>query len=385
MDTKAQFRLLFEKYIDGTITESESAVLKKALDLEEYNTNTEETIKNFFHSEQDDKTSEWLDKAEPIVDDTWRYLNKEVDKEGSINIRPFSRLYKYAAVALLLISLTIIGYYYKKEAIEQVTVNVPEIKPGSNRATLTFSDGKSIALSEEQSSLVVSDEGMTYGDGTGIPGASRVRTATVHTPRAGQYQVSLPDGTEVWLNAASSLSYPTTFEKDLRMVKVTGEVYFDVAKDAKRPFIVQTENQKIEVLGTSFNVNAYADQGKCLTTLIEGSLRVIATQNDQRIVIKPGQQAIVSESGEMDVVQVDVEEYTAWKDGAYMVNNLTLEQFAKQIERWYDVDVDMGNYKNYRLSATIRRDVKLKEVLDAITLRTKIKFVVKERRVSVAE
>lgn len=87
----------------------------------------------------------------------------------------------------------------------------------------------------------------------------------------------------------------------------------------------------------------------------------------------------------MDVVQVDVEEYTAWKDGAYMVNNLTLEQFAKQIERWYDVDVDMGNYKNYRLSATIRRDVKLKEVLDAITLRTKIKFVVKERRVSVAE
>ena len=385
MDAKAQFQLLFEKYLDGTITESESAALKNALDLEEYNTYTEETIADFFRAEQDGTTSEWLDKAEPIVDDTWRYLNKEVDKEILINIRPFSRLYKYAAVALLLISLTIIGYYYKKEAIEQVSVNVPDIKPGSNRATLTLNDGKSIALSEEQSSLVVSDEGMTYGDGTGIPGAIRVRTATVHTPRAGQYQVSLPDGTEVWLNAASSLSYPTTFEKDLRMVKVTGEVYFDVAKDAKRPFIVQTENQKIEVLGTSFNVNAYADQGKCLTTLIEGSLRVIAKQNDQRVVIKPGQQAIVSESGEMDVVQVDVEEYTAWKDGAYMVNNLTLEQFAKQIERWYDVDVDMGNYKNYRLSATIRRDVKLKEVLDAITLRTKIKFVVKERRVSVAE
>ncbi len=385
MDAKAQFRLLFEKYIDGTITEAELAVLKETLDIEEYNAYTEETISIFFQSEADDSDSEWLEKAQPIVDDTLMYLNKEFDNKVLITVRPFSSLYKYAAAVLLLISLSIAGYYYKRQVIEQIVVNVPDIKPGGNRATLTFGDGRSIALSEDQSALIVSGDGMSYSDGTGIPVTGSSQMATVRTPRAGQYQVSLPDGTEVWLNASSSLSYPTIFDRKRRVVQITGEVYFDVAKDSKRPFIVQTENQEIEVLGTSFNVNAYADQGNCLTTLIEGSLRVLTQQNNHSLIIKPGEQSIVSKGGEMSVIQVDAEEYAAWKDGVYMLSNLTLGQFAKHIERWYDVDVDMGQYKDYKLSATIRRDVKLKEVLDAITLRTKIKFVIKERRVSIAE
>ncbi|MFD2556467.1 FecR family protein [Sphingobacterium tabacisoli] len=384
MDNKAQFRLLFEKYINGTITDSESAVLKNTLDLEEYNTDTEETIAVFFHSEQDSVSSEWLDKAKPIVDDTWMYLNKDFDTEVVKRVRPISRLYRYAAAVLLAVSLTVVGYYYKKAVSEPSAIVSLDVEPGGNRATLTLGDGNSIALSEEQSALIVSEDGMSYGDGTGIP-VAHTEMATIRTPRAGQYQVSLSDGTEVWLNASSSLCYPVMFNGDRRVVQITGEVYFDVAKDNKRPFIVQTEDQEIEVLGTSFNINSYTNQENSLTTLIEGSLRVRAKQSNHSIIIKPGQQAIVSKAGEMKTIQVDAEEYAAWKEGVYIVNDLTLDQFGKYIERWYDVDVDMGKYKDDRLSATIRRDVKLKEVLDAITLRTKIKFVIKERRVSIAE
>ncbi|MBV2228038.1 MAG: FecR domain-containing protein [Sphingobacterium mizutaii] len=388
MEKNEQYRVLFHKYINDTLDKDELDLLTSMIDSEEYEEEMDACFREYFQFSDNNKDQENLKiKSVPIVEETWKQLNLKINEEHRVIEFPKHRIspfLKYAAAVLLLMSISTVWYYIynKAKVTSQEQVASADILPGTNRATLTLSNGNAIALSEGQEGLVVGADQMTYADGTTIMKTPEVQLATISTPRSGQYQVTLPDGSKAWLNAASSINYPTQFIGENRQVKITGEVYFEITKNPKKPFIVQSNNQFVKVLGTSFNINAYGDKGQVITTLVEGSVQVSSDQNNAVVKIKPGQQAILSSNGELQTRVVDTDEYASWKDGLYMINNLSLEDFGKKIERWYDVEVDMGPFKEQKLSATIRRDVKLNEVLEAIELNTKIKFKVKDRKVT---
>lgn len=301
------------------------------------------------------------------------------------------RTYIRAVAAVLLVGLTVglLLWNQKSDTENMFTYGFSEghdIMPGTNRATLSFDGEDEIKLSGAQEGLINDGTIVAYNDGTMIKAIGKVQMAMLRTPVAGQYQVTLPDGTKAWLNALSSIRYPTAFTGTERQVEVTGEVYLEVARDEHQPFIVQTDQQRIEVLGTSFNINAYGDgEKRTLTTLTEGAIRLRHRKFGSEVSLHPGQQAVVTDQEAIAVKRVDVEEVSSWKDGLHIVNDEPLQQYARKIERWYDVDVDMQLHGNKRLSAIIPRDAKLSEVLQAIELKTGVKFTVEGRRVSAKE
>lgn len=251
-----------------------------------------------------------------------------------------------------------------------------------NRAVLTTSAGKTIAmdtlkeefLREDGSVMSVSTGGIAYDDASeGGDDAWH----SISVPRSGEYQITLHDGTRIWLNSDSRLDYPVRFSPDDRRVFLTGEAYFEVVPDGGRPFTVETEGQRITVLGTGFNVSAYGNDPRILTTLVEGSVR-IETAGGQRMVLVPGNQAgLDRDSGMLDVRDVDVDEITAWKQGLIVIEEQTLDQVLRTLSRWYDVEfhvergipgdmVFKGSIPKYQeLEKTLRRlemisDLKMK-------------------------
>lgn len=257
-----------------------------------------------------------------------------------------------------------------------------DIAPGSDKAFLSIDGKPAIALEGKNKGIVSNGAALGYQDGTTIARTENAKTITLSTPAAGQFQAILPDGTKVWLNALSSISYPAAFTGNERHIQLKGEVYLDVAKNAKQPFVIHTDQQRIEVLGTSFNVNSYHDDGRTFTTLVAGSLRVIDTKTKHQVVLSPGQQAIVNGKDFIEVKASGIEDSYAWKDGLYVLHEEPLSQYALKIERWYDVKVDMGIYGDRRFSAIIPRDAKLSEVLQAIELKSNIKFIREGRRIT---
>lgn len=248
----------------------------------------------------------------------------------------------YAAAAVL----AVIGAYFvvaDRQQTADATVAIEEIQPGGNRATLTFADGRNVNLDEGMNGIVVGDD-VTYLDGRQVlsesgaiaPGYAS-ELMTIATPRGGQYRVVLGDGTEVWLNAESTLRYPGKFSGKYRQVEVEGEAYFAVAKDSEKPFRLVTRGQLIEVLGTEFNVSAYANDDAIQTTLIEGKVRVQPDGHDA-VVLHPGQQSIV-DSASVSIEKVSVGQYSAWKEGYFYFNGDSPEAAFAQLSRWYDIEV----------------------------------------------
>lgn len=359
-------KALLKNYLEGNCTEQEKAL-----------------VEEWYLSLQGD-TLELKD--DEIVADLTALQERlaEIPKRNAVRVRHIRTI--AAAVALLLLTVGILWNRKSTDDINTRTVlQSHDILPGSNKATLSLEGEEEIALSGQQNGLVTDETSIMYPDGTTIRQIEKVKMATLSTPVAGQYQITLPDGTKAWLNAQSSVRYPTAFTGAERPVSITGEVYFEVAKNLEKPFIVRTEQQEVKVLGTSFNINAYGDDGQVFTTLTEGSLRVHSQDLDNAVVLQPGQQAIVSASKAITVKTVDTEEISSWKDGIYMINNEELYHYARKIERWYDVEVDMQQQGDKHLSAIIPRDAKLSEVLQAITLKTGVKFKIEGRRVTAVE
>lgn len=259
---------------------------------------------------------------------------------------------------------------------------VEDIAPGSDKAFLSIDGQPAIALDGKNKGIVSNGSALGYQDGTTIAKTENVKTITLSTPAAGQFQAILPDGTRAWLNALSSISYPAAFTGKERHIQLKGEVYLDVAKNARQPFVIHTDQQRIEVLGTSFNVNNYNDDGRTYTTLVTGSLRVIDTKTKHQVVLSPGQQAIVNGKDLIEIKASGIEDSYTWKDGLYVLHEEPLSQYALKIERWYDVKVDMGAYGDRRFSAIIPRDAKLSEVLQAIELKSNVKFIREGRRIT---
>lgn len=315
--------------------------------------------------------------------------------------RTYSYWKKIAAAAILLITFSVGAFYYfpKKPISAYIAHDIP---PGGNRAILTLANGKKLILSQEkngelanQSDVVITklaDGRIIYKvkPGTGINTASN----TIETPKGGQYEVILPDGTSVLLNSASQLIFPTSF-KDAgeRRVRLKGEAFFKVAKMASKnggkrgagsiPFIVETERAEIEVLGTHFNINSYADEPVSKTTLIEGSVSVHAFGHIR--ILNPGYQAITG-NGNLTVEEANIDESIAWKNGYFVFDSESIESIMRRVSRWYDIEVVyVGDIPKDKFGGTVSRFSNVSKVLSKLELTNKVHFKIEERRITVTK
>lgn len=315
----------------------------------------------------------------------------------------------WAAAAVILIALGFGMYQYHAisspgvQNYDHLAHN--DIKPGGNKAYLTLANGTKISLNDIRNGQIAEQSGVSI---TKTANGELVYTAknavvplnnkqpqfnTIETPRGGQYQVNLPDGTKVWLNAGSSLNYPTVFASNGREVQLKGEAYFEVAKRTingeRVPFMVKTATQVVEVLGTHFNINSYENEADTKTTLLEGAVKVrpvssSAQNNEAGKILKPGEQSLLKGTS-IKVSEVDTEEALAWKEGLFMFDNENLESIMRKVSRWYDVEVvfqDNG-LMTKDFSGTVSRFGNVSQVLKKIELTGSVHFKIEGRRIVV--
>jgi transmembrane sensor len=292
--------------------------------------------------------------------------------------------YRWVAAAAVLMALATGVYFWSQRSLQQIPELAGNIAPGSTKAILTLADGSTVALDStgnrviSQGSTAIRQQGgqLEY-DVKGEPASLSYNMLV--TPRGGQFRITLPDGSKVWLNAASSLRYPTAFINNTRTVEITGEAYFEVAPDAAKPFKVKVNDRtEILVLGTAFNVNAYTDEPTINTTLLDGAVRI----NTQTLT--PGQQAQVNTAGAIKLVNdVDVSETVAWKNGIFSFNNADVRTVMRQIGRWYNIEI---NYEQAvyttKFKGKIGRDLNLTDALEVLK-KAGVNFKVEGRTVTV--
>lgn len=290
--------------------------------------------------------------------------------------------YKVAAVASVILLLFVGMYFLKPTRSKEIAKNIAPVKPlkndvapGGNKAILTLADGSTIVLDSLENGSVAQQGNskiIKLNDGKlayevargGKQKTQKVAYNTVSTPRGGQYQLTLSDGSKVWLNAASSITFPTAFTGNKREVSITGEAYFEVAHNALMPFDVKVGNIKVKVLGTHFNVNAYDDEDAIKTTLLQGSVKV--SKGNEDILIVPGEQARVNKASAKITVKknIDLEEVVAWKNGLFQFDQAGIKTIMRQIARWYDIDVEFeGGLPDKKYDGKIYRNVNASQVL----------------------
>ncbi|WP_316843807.1 FecR family protein [Pedobacter psychrodurus] len=310
-------------------------------------------------------------------------------------LRWFNLFTKYAVAASLMLILGA-GLFFRNDRHSNnehlSKVSVKDITPGSNKAMLTLANGTKINLNQVSNGQLASESGVNIVktangqlvyDLSGATGqASEVGYNTIEVPAGGQWQIILPDQTKVWLNAQSSITYPTKFAGNVRRVKITGEAYFEVAHHKKLPFRVESGAQLVEVLGTHFNIMAYADDRLIKTTLLEGSVKVVNKGQSQ--LLKPGQQAQVNARGIVLSDDVDIEEAVAWKNGDFQFNE-NLEGIMTKIARWYDVEIvyQVKPDADLTFSGKISRSRNLSAILKMLEYNGDVHFKIEGRRVTV--
>lgn len=301
-----------------------------------------------------------------------------------------------AVVLLTVLSVALYHYVNKPAAQHLITKNKTAVKhdvePGSNKAILTLNDGSKLVLNAAKNGVIVKkgnisvkkekDGKLVYVVGKGKATADAgITYNTISTPIGGQYQVVLPDGTKVWLDAESSLKFPTAFTGDKRNVELTGEGYFEVAKNAAKPFYVKVNNVQVKVLGTHFNINAYPTEAAIKTTLLEGSVQL--TSGTSVNFLKPGQQGVVNSSGIIKVFDVDTEQAVAWKNGFFEFNRSDIQDIMNQLSRWYDTKVTYeGKIPDDEFVGKIERSSKLSHVLHILEL-SHVHFRIEDKNIIV--
>jgi len=344
---------LLQKYLDGTITEPESIALFAFIREHsiEGNTSLEEVLQKNYQEAFTSPAGLSIEARKRILDKLM--IATEVTDTGSAPgdsgtaVVPLRRRWwHYAAAAAIVVGIavgTIIWFnqYHQKNSLTNLLEKAEKIGPGTERAILKLGNGQRLPLDSANGNIMQSGNltVVNYGGKLDYEGKTDVpEYHTLTTPRGGQYKVQLPDGTDVWLNAESAIVYPTAFTGDQRKVKVTGEVYFEVAKQAGKPFVVDVDGKAVvEVLGTHFNISAYTDEKNIKTTLLEGSVRIL--HHREMAVLRPGQQAQIADL-EINVINnPDIETVMAWRNGVFHFNNARLDEVLRQLARWYDVDI----------------------------------------------
>ncbi|RZF62134.1 FecR family protein [Sphingobacterium corticibacterium] len=317
-------------------------------------------------------------------------LAKILDRiQETAEIQPVNKMkwFRYGLAGIAACAALVIGILWvqpsqpvKQPDMMELATN---ILPGKNGVRLSISDGWNVELRSDEGGIITGDQ-LRYSDGSPLfDDGTQVNDAvmTLSVPRGNDFYVVLADGTKVWMNAESELCYPQTFAGENRVVQLTGEAYFEVAKDKSKPFIVETVNQRIEVLGTHFNVNAYPAERRSAVTLVEGRIAVSIEGQKER-VLYPGQQALVTHK-HLEVGDVNVDEYIAWKNDEFMFNEESLVEAANRIGRWYDLDIDVDPaLKDIHLWGSVPRRENFGQVLKLVQLTNKnVKVEIEGRRV----
>lgn len=340
-------------------------------------------------------------KAEQTFDTDrqWAKLREQIvaDEANPVRKQQASYRLKYWVAAAAVILVIAAGLFYRvntaKQDIQTVNIFKNDIAPGEEGATLTLSDGKKIVLSEAANGSLAKEYGVQISKTAGgqiiysVAGeesSAEPKINTLTTIKGQTYRLVLPDHSEVWLNAASSIRFPTSFSAAKeRRVELKGEAYFEIAKDKNHPFIVHTADQELEVLGTHFNINGYHINGDTRTTLVEGSVS-LSNREGQQIVLTPGQQGIVGKDQQMRVVAADLRAALAWKNGYFRFEQETIEEVMAKISRWYDIQVSFeGPISNEKFSGNISRYKNISEALNMLSYSNAVKFKVEGRRVTV--
>jgi len=320
------------------------------------------------------------------------------EKEPEYQSSSIYKLYvKFGAVAAAAIILIFTGLFISHQFEEKpVAPRMAVILPGTTGATLTLANGKKIQLSNAITGKIANQGGLSinktrqgqlsYQSNTTIKNQGSLSDINKLSTANGQtYMLVLPDGSKVWLNASSSISYsPASIAQGKRMVKLDGEGYFEIAKDRKHPFVVETRSQNVQVLGTHFNVNAYSDEPAVTTTLLEGSVRLTVGKNTKMLV--PGQQGKTL-SGQIDISDADVDAVVDWKNGDFSLEHLNFKSAMRKIARWYNVEViyEASVPDNIESGGWIARDRPLTSVLNAIQSSGLVKFKIDGRKIYVSE
>lgn len=366
MYQKKEFKKLMRQYVSGEISTHGKARLLEMIDDPRYASDLDAELRKNYSK---------IEIVAPDEHSTSRFIHALKEKTNIKHIQeesiyPFFNWKKMVAAASVLFVLGL-GYYtytQKAEKATIVTVENNKIKPGTSGAILTLADGSQIVLDSvangvlaNQNNTVVSKKGgaLVY---TGVKTTKAAMNSMI-TPRGRQYQLILADGTKVWLNASSSITFPTSFVGRERKVTITGEAYFEVTKDKNHPFIVTANGSEVKVLGTHFNINSYQEEESIKTTLLEGS--VMVSKDKQIALLQPGQQAALNKSGILQVKKLEhFDEVMAWRNGNFYFSNSSLENVMSQLSRWYDVDVIFEKGVVARnFDGEISRDLNLDEVL----------------------
>ncbi|GAA3972163.1 FecR family protein [Mucilaginibacter dorajii] len=377
--TPEEYILLYEKFLSGGCTPDEEKRLMEYQDA--------------FEMQQDVQNSKLTDSDRLLRRATYTRIDESVTP---VKIRRIKPTWWWYAAAVLLLTLTLGKLLLKPEkplqftAIKKQNSSKP-ILPGKNTAILTLSNGTSIVLDDAKNG-VLAKSGKTeikkmkngliaYTGKDANAGAAALNT--IATPRGGQYAVMLPDGTNVWLNSQSSLTYPVAFNGQERNVTLKGEAYFEVAKNKKHPFIVHTDNVKVKVLGTHFNVAAYTDDDEVKTTLLEGSVNL--SKGTSSAMLVPGQQGIVTATGDNIITKtVNVNQAIAWKMGYFLFRENSIRDIMKQMARWYDVEVEYkGTPTSKTFGGTYAKDKDINELLNGLELTGLVHFKIDGRRIIV--
>ncbi|HEY4326490.1 MAG TPA: FecR domain-containing protein [Mucilaginibacter sp.] len=351
---------LLERYNAGTATPEEIAF------VESWYLKYENSVPNISHQllEEDQKES----------------LNKLVNQFKNENKKSHWPVLSIAASLLIFFTTGMYFLLLHRPQPQQSAIIKPlknDFAPGGNKAIITLSNGSTLALTGAKNGVLASQGNMLisktadgqirYANSDGSSGSKAIVYNTAATPRGGQYQFILSDGTRVWLNSASSIKYPVEFTGNERKVELTGEAYFEVAHNAKKPFKVISRGQTVEVLGTHFNINAYSDETATKTTLLEGSVKVSSAIASN--VIKPGEQAQLINRN-INIANVDVDEVVAWKNGFFHFDDNNIQEVMRQLARWYDVDIKYdGQLPTRRFSGEISRNVNASQILDILSFK----------------
>lgn len=398
MEDDQILRNVFLRYLNNKCSKQEvSLLLKRFLsddneeDLREL---IAEKLKNYSLAE-DQQLHHPKKSFDTAFNELLNKVSQEDDSAEQISVPPVSRRPLIQITAVIIIALLLFGGMYryykpvKPHQIARIDNKKTIIAPGGNKAVLTLQDGSTINLNDAENGTLATQGNtrvvklangqIAYDEASGP--ADKVLYNTMTTPRGGQYKLTLPDGTNVWLNSASSINYPTAFVGKERRVSVTGEAYFEVFKDKSRPFYVVAGNQSIEVLGTHFNIMAYSDEESIKTTLLEGSVKI--SEHNNTSILKPGEQAVVANKGGITVKPADIDEAMAWKNGYFRFSRVDIKHIMRQISRWYDVEVAYeGGIPDDEFVGKIGRSENISQILHLLELEN-VHFKIEGKKITV--
>ncbi|TCC91054.1 FecR family protein [Pedobacter hiemivivus] len=387
--SKQDLDRLIDKYLSGEATSDERNLLEQSY------------MKASSRTPMKDDLSKDA-RFNKIGVDSWESLMERINRMGTKRSVLWPRIAAAAAI-FLVVGVGVLLYRNQTSKVVQTSAYTNDVAPGSSGATLTLASGKRIVLSDAMNGELAKEAGLSItktADGQLVyevkdqAKADENKINTLSTANGETYHVRLPDGSLVALNAASSLTYATSLNEGVdRRVKLVGEAYFEVFKDKKRPFIVESKGQEVEVLGTHFNINAYTNEPNIKTTLLEGSVRVTAltkhqntqatTRNSQHLT--PGQQSIISNgSNTIKVENADTEEAIAWKNGYFNLNNENIAGIMRKLSRWYDLEVEYrGKLPDVVLGGEIPRNTKLSQALKILEVSNNVHFIVEGKKIIV--